>query len=86
MQCIEKTINLKVRIKGMKSMKFIKKKLFPKHKTVTYERFVADISPQKEETRKMRFTVEGEILGYDGEKGTELSGLETTKILVNSVI
>ena len=39
---------MKDRIKVMNSMKFIKNQLVPKHKTVTYARFVVDIIPQKE--------------------------------------
>ena len=38
---------MKDSIKGMNSLEFIKKKLVPKHKTVTYTIFVADIKPQK---------------------------------------
>ena len=45
-----------------------------------------DIHPQKDEPRRMRLTAEGNILGYDDKKSTEMSGSETTKILVNSVI
>ena len=70
--------------KVMNSMKFIQK--IPKHKTVTYAGFIEDIHPQKDEPRRMRLTEEGNILGYDDKKSTEMSGSETTKILVNSVI
>ena len=34
----------------MNSMKFIKNKIVPKHKIVTYARFVSDIYPQKRRT------------------------------------
>ena len=67
-------------------MKFIKNKLVSKQKTVTYARFVADIPPQKDETRVIILTARDNILEYDGKKSTETSVLETTKILVNSVL
>ena len=86
MQFIGRTRKLKEHIKGVNSIKFIKNKLFPKHKTVTYAIFVSDIRPQIDEPRRMRFTAGGKILEYDGENITETSGLETTKILVDSVI
>ena len=53
---------MKERIKGVNSMKFIKKRLGPKHKTVTYAIFVADICPQKDEPSIMRLTAEGNRL------------------------
>ena len=40
-------------------MNFIKNKLVPKQKTVTYEIFVADIRPQKDEPRRTRLTAGG---------------------------
>ena len=86
MQGIGKTRKLKDRIKLMNSMKFIKKKLVPKHIIVTYARFVEDIRPQKDEISRMRLTAGGKILEYVGKNSTESSVLETTKILVNCVI
>ena len=47
---------------------------------------MADILPQKIKPRRVGLTAGGNILEYDGKKSTEMSGLETTKILVNSVI
>ena len=67
-------------------MQFIKNKLVPRHKTVTYEIFVTDIRPKKYEPRKMILTAGGNRLEYQGKKSTEKSGLETNKILVNSII
>ena len=66
MKVIVKSRYLEYRIKGMNSMKFIKKQLFPKQKTVIYERFVEDIRPQKYEPRIMRLTSGGNILYYGG--------------------
>ena len=62
MQDIGNKRKMKERIKGVNSMKFIKKRLGPKHKTVTYAIFVADICPQKDEPRIMRLTAGGNRL------------------------
>ena len=86
MQGIIKTIKLKYRIKGIKSMKFIKKHLVPKHKIVTYAIFLAYIRPKKDEPNRMRHNVGGNILEYDENNSTETLVLEATKILVSSVI
>ena len=67
-------------------MQFIKKKQVPKGKIITYARFVADIRPQKDEKERMRLTAGGDRLIYDGKKSTETAGLETTKMLLNSVV
>ena len=47
---------------------------------------MADIRPQKDEPNRMRLTAGGDRLPYDGKKSTETAGLETTKILFNSVV
>jgi hypothetical protein len=86
MQGIGKTRKPEDRITGMNSMHFIPKHQVPKGKIVTYARFVADIRPQKDEPARMRLTAGGDRLPYDGKKSTETAGLETTKILLNSVI
>ena len=67
-------------------MHFIKKQQVPKGKRVTYARFVADIRPHKDEKEQMRLTAGGNRLIYNGKKSTETAGLETTKMLLNSVV
>ena len=47
---------------------------------------MADIRPQKDEPNRMRLTAGGDRLPYDGKKSTRTTGLETTKILFNSVV
>eukprot|EP00978_Attheya_sp_CCMP212_P026017 scaffold84797_cov47-Attheya_sp.AAC.1 len=74
------------RITSMNSVKFIHKQNVPKGKIVAYARFVADIRPQKDEPHRMRLTAGGDLLPYNGKKSTETAGLETTKILINSVV
>jgi hypothetical protein len=46
---------------------------------------VAD-RPNKENTWRVRFTVEGDKVEYPGDVSTKTAGLITTKILINSVI
>ena len=55
-------------------------------KLITYTIFVSDIRPKKYEPRRMRLLVGVNRLECDGEKSTETSGLETTKIIVYIVI
>jgi hypothetical protein len=86
MQGIGKNRQPEDRITGMNSMHFIHKENVPKRKVVTYARFVADIRPQKDEPNRMRLTAGGDRLPYGGKKSTETAGLETTKILLNSVV
>ena len=74
------------RIKGMNTMRFIHKYKIPNHKQITYARFVADVRPQKEEKERVRLTVGGNQLHYDGKTSTETVSLETIKIFLNSII
>ena len=86
MQGIGKKLPPEERIEGTNSMHFIKKQQVPKGKTVTHARFVADIRPQKDEKERMRLTAGGNRLTHNGKKSTETAGLETTKMLLNSVV
>jgi hypothetical protein len=86
MQGIGKARRPEDQIKGMNSMRFINKQQVPKGKIITYARFVADECPQKDEPNQMQLTAGGDQLPYDGKKSTETAGLETTKILSNSII
>jgi hypothetical protein len=58
----------------------------PKHKTVTYCRFVCDVRPQKAEHERTRLTVGGNLINYDGDVSTQTPDLTTSKIIWNSVI
>jgi hypothetical protein len=53
---------------------------------VTYGSFVVDIKDHKEEKERTRLTVEGDKIEYPGDKSTQIAGLTTAKILINSVI
>ena len=71
---------------GTNTMFFIKKSDVPRHKTVTYAIFVCDHRPQKEETRRTRLVVGGNLVIYNGEVSTPTADLTTAKILFNSVL
>ena len=74
------------RIKGTYTIFFIKHSQVPKHKTVTYGRFVCDIRPQKAEKERMRLTVGGNLINYDGDVSTQTGNLTTSTCLWNSVV
>ena len=65
---------------------FINKNRVPKHKKPTYGRIVDKIKPQKEERHRVRLTVVGGILDFDGFTATQCAYPPTTKILMNSTI
>jgi hypothetical protein len=74
------------RIKGTDTIFFIKHSQVPKHKTVTYGRFVCDIRPQKAEKERTRLTVGGNLINYGGGVSTQTADLTTSKCLWNSVV
>jgi hypothetical protein len=60
--------------------------LVPKGKRVTYARTVVAVRPQKAESNRVRITVGGNLLAYLGVTSTEAALIETTKLLINSVL
>ena len=73
-------------IKGMDVLDWITKDEVPKHKKVTYPRYTIAFRPEKDEPFRTRITAGGDRLEYDGEVSTQVSTMETFKILLNSVI
>jgi hypothetical protein len=65
------------RIKGTDTIFFIEHAQVPKHKTVTYGRFVCDARPQKAEAKRTRLTVRGNLINYDGYVSTQTLDLTT---------
>jgi hypothetical protein len=57
-----------------------------KEKIVTYGRFVVDIRPNKSEIHRVRLTVWGNLIQYQGDVSTRLADLTTSKCLWNSTI
>ena len=59
---------------------------YPKGKTVTYGRIVAEFRPHKTEKHRVHLTVGGDRLEFNGATATQCAGLVTTKILFNSTV
>jgi Reverse transcriptase (RNA-dependent DNA polymerase) len=74
------------RIKGTDTITFIPHHAMPADRKATYPRFVCSEQPQKTEKNRTRMTVGGNLIDYPGDKSTNTVELETTKILLNSVI
>lgn len=71
---------------GTETMEFIHKSLIPKGIIPTYLRIVCAWRPEKDNPRRVRFTVGGDRIIYEGDVSTKTSDLTTVKILFNSVI
>jgi hypothetical protein len=52
----------------------------------TYLRVVVADRPQKENPRRVCFTVGGDLIDYPGDVSTKTAGLATAKIQFNSVV
>jgi hypothetical protein len=55
---------------GTDTMLFISHKDLPSHKKATYLRIVAKIREEKKETHRVRFTVGGNLIQYEGNVST----------------
>ena len=71
---------------GSNTIFFIRKTDIPKGRRATYVKFVCDVRPQKEEKRRPRMCVGGNLVEYPGELSTPTSDITTAKILFNSVV
>jgi hypothetical protein len=58
------------RIDGSNTIFFIPRQDVPKGKIVTYGRFVVDIRPNKSEVHRVRLTVGGNLIQYQGDVST----------------
>ncbi len=58
----------------------------PKGRKVTYLRIVAAYRPEKDNPRRVRWTVGGDRIDYPGDVSTKTADLTTAKILFNSVV
>jgi hypothetical protein len=74
------------RLYNTNTIRFIRRSNIPKGRKVTYGSFVVDIKDHKEEKERTRLTVGGNQIEYQGDKSTRTAGLNTAKILINSVI
>ena len=71
---------------GTNTIFFIEHKLKPKHKKSTYVRIVTIERPHKEEMKRVRWTVGGDCIQYDGDLATPTANLTTVKYHINYVI
>ena len=74
------------RFKGKSTIFFVHRSEVPAGKRFTYGMIFVSISPNKAETHRVRITVGGDKLSYDGPTATQCANLITTKILLNSVV
>jgi hypothetical protein len=74
------------RIVGTNTCHLIKRSQVPRGKKVTYARTVVAIRTEKAEQKRVRITVGGDRLDYPGETSTDTASLDTTKLLINSVL
>ena len=61
-------------------------KNIPKDKTITYERITVDYREQKEDPYRMKLTVGGNLIRYDGLIISTTANLITSKLMWNSII
>jgi hypothetical protein len=80
------TANEISRLYNTNTIRFIRRSNIPEGQNITYGSFVVDIKDQKEEKERTRLTVGGDQIEYPGDKSTQIAGLTTGKILINSVI
>ncbi|GFH50519.1 hypothetical protein CTEN210_06995 [Chaetoceros tenuissimus] len=73
-------------IKGTNTIEFITPEEIPKGKKGTYARICADFRPQKEDPFRVRITVGGDKVQYEGETYTPTADITTAKVLFNSVL
>ena len=71
---------------GTNTIKFIHPKHIPKGKKVTCCKLVASIRPLKAEKNRVRVTIGGDRLEYEGNKSTTPATLTTVKIHLNSTM
>jgi hypothetical protein len=74
------------RIDGSNTIFFIPRQAVPKGFFFTYGRFVVDIRPNKSDVHRVRLTVGGNLIQYQGYLSTRSADLTTSKCLWNSTI
>lgn len=71
---------------GRNTITFIHKNQVPSGRRITYLRIVSNYRPQKSDPYRIRFTVGGDRLSYDGDTATRTSDLTTFKLCINAVL
>ena len=68
------------------TMSFIHRRELPANKRATYIRVVCADRPEKDNPRRVRWTIGGDRIVYPGNKSTKTADLVTVKLLLNSTI
>jgi hypothetical protein len=71
---------------GTETMKFIPISAIPEHTKITYARIVCADRPEKENPIRVRLTIGGNLITYEGTTSTKSAEMPTIKIFVNSVL
>ena len=71
---------------GTDTIRFIHLKDIPQGKTITYLKIVVADRPEKTNPKRVRATIGGDRIKYDGDTSTKAAELTTCKIYFNSVI
>ena len=74
------------RIKGKNTISFIHRSEVQAGKRVTYGHIVVSIRTNKTEIHRVKITVGGDKLSYEGPTATQCASLMKTNILLNSVV
>ena len=72
--------------KGTNTIFFMERDKVPKGRSITYLRCVVADRPEKPQPRRVRWTVGGNLVDYDGDCSTKTADITTTKLLINSVL
>ena len=73
-------------MKGKNAVIFISKTQVPKDKMVTYGKIVCELKPEKEEKKRTRLTVGGNLLDFTGYLSASTASATTEKCIFNSVV
>ena len=73
-------------VKGNNAINFIPRHRIPKGKKVAYANMVCDHRPLKKEKFRVRLTLGGDVLEYDGNASSPAASLLEAKLLINSTI
>ena len=73
-------------VKGTNTIYFINVKDIPKGRKATYLRVVSAMRPEKENPRRVRWTVGGDRIDYPDDVSTKTADLTTAKLLINSTV
>ena len=73
-------------VQGTNTIFFIKRDNVPRDAKVTYANLICDLRPLKAETHRVRMTVGGDKLSYEGDPSSPAVSLLNTQKILNSVI